>query len=42
MKKEVLSDKNSKIWDDTYKRILTDYSWKMPEQFKHKIQELVK
>ena len=40
--KERLTDKNSIFWKDVYKIILSDYSWKMPERFKIKLQDKVK
>lgn len=40
--KERLSDKNSISWKEVYIKILSEYSLKMPEQFKIKLQEKVK
>jgi hypothetical protein len=33
-------DKNSKAWTETYEKILSDYSWKMPKEIRAKLVEL--
>ncbi|MCS3869717.1 hypothetical protein J3D55_002633 [Chryseobacterium ginsenosidimutans] len=40
--KENLSDKNSPEWKNVYKKLVSDYSWKMPENFKTQLVELSK
>lgn len=40
--KAKLSDKESDLWNDTYQTLLSKYSWKMPEDYKTKLQEQVK
>ena len=37
-----LSDKNSEFWKETYRKILKDYSWKMPDDIKVKMIEMTK
>jgi len=38
--KSRLMDKNSKAWAETYEKILSDYSWKMPKEIRAKLVEL--
>lgn len=40
--KNGLLDKTSTNWKATYKRIVTDFSWGMPENYKDKLEELSK
>ncbi|WP_300492048.1 hypothetical protein [Flavobacterium sp.] len=35
--KSKLSDANSEFWKETYRKILTDFSWRMPEDVKQKL-----
>lgn len=37
--KEKLSEKDSNFWKETYVKVMSDYSLKMPEQFKYRFQE---
>ncbi len=39
--KKELSDKNSQFWIIAYKTILKDFSYKLPLQYKQKLEELV-
>ncbi|MDH5414359.1 MAG: hypothetical protein OEW87_09500, partial [Flavobacteriaceae bacterium] len=40
--KNRLSDKSSDFWIDAYQTILTKYSWKMPDNYKLKLEENLK
>jgi hypothetical protein len=35
-----LSDKNAAFWKESYRKLLTDYSWKMPKDVKEKLREM--
>lgn len=40
--KAKLSDTNSEFWDEVYQVVLSDYSWKMPDEIKEKLMEMKK
>lgn len=40
--KAKLSDTNSEFWNEVYQVVLSDYSWKMPDEIKEKLMEMKK
>lgn len=40
--KVLLSDKKSSEWKSVYTKLVNDYKWKMPEEYKKKLTELAK
>jgi hypothetical protein len=41
-KKEAGESQTDKFWEEVYKNILTDYSWKMPENAKRQLEKMIK
>ncbi|MGA8853355.1 MAG: hypothetical protein WB492_04180 [Christiangramia sp.] len=37
--RETLSDKNSPLWQEVYKQILENFSWRLPESIKKRLRE---
>jgi len=37
--REILSDKTSPLWQEVYKQILDNFSWRLPESIKKKLRE---